>query len=61
MSDPVPDEINEAVQDETCRRANAIRKVLKRRNGSGTIAEVAELAVEKTQAGKAGDEAAVRT
>ena len=46
MNDPFPDEIDEALWDEACRRADAIREFLKRRAGSVTTAEVAELAAE---------------
>jgi putative transposase len=46
MSDRFPDEIDEALWDEACRRADAIREFLKRRAGSATTAEVAGLAAE---------------
>ena len=46
MSDPFPDEIDEALWDEACRRADAIRDFLKRRTGSTTTGDVAGLAAE---------------
>jgi putative transposase len=46
MSDPLPDEIDEALWDEACRRADAIREFLKRRTGNATAAEVGKLVVE---------------
>ncbi|RWI57044.1 MAG: transposase [Mesorhizobium sp.] len=46
MNDPFPDEIDEALWDEACRRADAIREFLKRRTGNATTAEVGELAAE---------------
>ncbi|MFC5386463.1 Mu transposase C-terminal domain-containing protein [Aquamicrobium segne] len=46
MSDPFPDEIDEAVWDEACRRADAIRGFLRRHSDSTTAGDVAELAVE---------------
>jgi putative transposase len=44
MTDPFPDEIDEALWDEACRRADAIRGFLKRNHGGATAADVAELA-----------------
>lgn len=44
MTDPSPDEIDEALWDEACRRADAIRSFLKRNPASATAADVAELA-----------------
>ncbi|MER8479734.1 DDE-type integrase/transposase/recombinase [Mesorhizobium sp. M0142] len=44
MTDPFPDEIDEALWDEACRRADAIRSFLKRNPASATAADVAELA-----------------
>jgi putative transposase len=46
MSDPFPDEIDEALWDEACRRADAIRGFLKRNPTSATAAEVVVLAAE---------------
>ncbi|QPC88868.1 DDE-type integrase/transposase/recombinase (plasmid) [Mesorhizobium sp. NBSH29] len=46
MNDPFPDEIDEALWDEACRRADAIREFLKGRTGNATAAQVAELAAE---------------
>ncbi|MFG1352262.1 hypothetical protein [Xanthobacter autotrophicus] len=46
MNNPFPDEIDEAVWDEACRRTDAIREFLKGRAGSATAAQVAELAAE---------------
>ena len=46
MSDLFPDEIDKALWDEACRRADAIREFLKRRTGNATAAEVGKLAVE---------------
>ena len=46
MKDPFPDEIDEALWDEACRRASAIRGFLKRRPGRATTADVAELAAD---------------
>ena len=44
MSDPFPDEIDQALWDEACRRMEAIRVFLKHRTGKMTSGEVAELA-----------------
>ena len=46
MNDPFPDEIDEALWDEACRRANAIRGFLKRRSGRATTTDVTELAAD---------------
>jgi len=46
MSDPLPDEIDEALWEESCRRADAIRRFLRHRTGRTTTAEVSELAAE---------------
>jgi putative transposase len=46
MSDPFPDEIDEALWDEACRRADAIRGFLKRNPDGATAGDVAELAAE---------------
>ncbi|MBD9511993.1 DDE-type integrase/transposase/recombinase [Ensifer sp. ENS10] len=46
MSDPYPDEVDEALWDEACRRAEAVREFLKHRTGKMTAAEVALLATE---------------
>ncbi|MGT2467699.1 hypothetical protein ACVOMV_26910 (plasmid) [Mesorhizobium atlanticum] len=46
MSDPFPDEIDEALWDEACRRADAIRDFLKRHPDSSTTVDVAGLAAE---------------
>ena len=46
MSDPFPDEVDEALWDEACRRADAIREFLKSRTGKMSVAEVALLAAE---------------
>lgn len=46
MSDPLPDEVDEALWDEACRRADAIRKFLKYRTGKMSAADVALLATE---------------
>ncbi|ANN61889.1 transposase (plasmid) [Mesorhizobium loti NZP2037] len=46
MSDPFPDEIDEALWDEACRRADAIRDFLKRHPHSSTAGDVAGLAAE---------------
>ncbi|PJR08450.1 transposase [Sinorhizobium meliloti] len=46
MSDPFPDEVDEALWDEACRRANAIREFLKHRTGKMTAGDVAVLATE---------------
>lgn len=44
MSDPFPDEIDDALWDEACRRGDAIRSFLKRNPAGATAADVAELA-----------------
>jgi len=44
MTDPLPDDIDEAMWDEACRRADAIRGFLKRNPGGATAIDVAELA-----------------
>ena len=44
MTDPFPDEIDEALWDEACRRGDAIRSFLKRNPAGATAADVAELA-----------------
>ncbi|AAK64853.2 helix-turn-helix domain-containing protein [Sinorhizobium meliloti] len=46
MSDPFPDEVDEALWDEACRRAEAVREFLKHRPGKMTAADVALLATE---------------
>lgn len=46
MKDPFPEEIDEALWDEACRRTDAIRRFLSGRIDSATTAEVAELAAE---------------
>lgn len=46
MGEPFPDEVDGALWDEACRRANAIREFLKGRNGKMSVAEVKLLAVE---------------
>jgi putative transposase len=46
MNDRFPDEIDEALWDEACRRADAIRSFLKRNPDGATAAEVSLLAVE---------------
>lgn len=46
MTDPFPDEIDETLWDEACRRADAIREFLKRQASSATTAEVGKLAAE---------------
>ena len=46
MSDPFPDEIDEALWDEACRRADAIRGFLRRHPGRTTAGNVARLAAE---------------
>ncbi|WP_287203496.1 Mu transposase C-terminal domain-containing protein [Mesorhizobium sp.] len=46
MSDPFPDEIDEALWDEACRRADAIRGFLRRHSGRTTAGNVAGLAAE---------------
>jgi putative transposase len=44
MSDPFPDEIDDVIWDEACRRADAIRSFLKQNPAGATAADVAELA-----------------
>ncbi len=44
MSDPFPDEVDEALWNEACRRAEAVREFLKHRAGKMTAADVALLA-----------------
>ncbi|WP_352517349.1 hypothetical protein [Mesorhizobium sp. M0046] len=46
MSDPVPDEVDEQLWDEACRRADMIREFLKRRTSRSTIDNVAGLAAQ---------------
>ncbi len=46
MKDRFPDEIDEALWDEACRRADAIRSFLKRNPDGATAAEVSLLAIE---------------
>jgi transposase InsO family protein len=46
MTEPLPDEIDDALWDEACRRAAAIRQVLMRGSGQSTAAAVADLAFE---------------
>lgn len=46
MSDPFPDEIDEALWDEACRRADAIRGFLRRHPARTTAGNVAGLAAE---------------
>ncbi|WP_244484747.1 helix-turn-helix domain-containing protein [Rhizobium sp. Root149] len=46
MSEPFPDEVDEALWDEACRRADAIRKFLNGRTGKMSVAEVALLGAE---------------
>jgi putative transposase len=46
MSDPFPNEIDDALWDEARRRADAIREFLNHRTGNATAAEVGKLAVE---------------
>ena len=46
MNDPFPDEIDEALWDEACRRADAIREFLRGRTGNATAAQVADLGAE---------------
>jgi putative transposase len=43
MTDPFPDEIDDALWEEACRRADAIRGFLKSNPGGATAADVAEL------------------
>lgn len=44
MSEPFPDEIDEALWDAACRRSDGIREFLKHRSGKMTAADVALLA-----------------
>ncbi|TIU10624.1 MAG: transposase, partial [Mesorhizobium sp.] len=44
MNDPFPDEIDEALWDEACRRADALRDFLRRHPGRTTAGDVAGLA-----------------
>jgi len=46
VSDAFPDEVDEALWDEACRRADAIRDFLKSRTGRMSVADVALLATE---------------
>ncbi len=46
MIEPLPDEIDDALWDEACRRAAAIRQFLMRDSGQSTAADVADLASE---------------
>ena len=46
MNDPLPDEIDEALWDEACRRAEAIRGFLMRRSGKVAAGNMALLAAE---------------
>ena len=46
MDDPFPDVIDDVLWEQACRRADAIREFLKRRNGNATTAQVGELAAE---------------
>ena len=46
MNDRFPDEIDEALWDEACRRADAIRSFLKHNPDGATAADVSRLAVE---------------
>jgi putative transposase len=46
MSDPFPEEIDEMLWDEACRRADAIRGFLKGSPTNATAADVAELAAD---------------
>lgn len=46
MTEPLPDEIDDALWDEACRRAAAIREFLKCNSGQSTAAAVADLAAE---------------
>jgi hypothetical protein len=46
MNDRFPDEIDEMLWDEACRRAEAIREFLKRRSGDVTPGDMALLAAE---------------
>jgi putative transposase len=44
MSAPFPDEIDDVLWDEACRRADAIREFLRRNRNSATAADVSALA-----------------
>ena len=44
MNNPFPDEIDEALWDKACRRADVIREFLRDRTGNATAAQVADLA-----------------
>jgi putative transposase len=46
MNDPFPDEIDETLWNEACRRADAIRGFLESRSGGTTASDVAGLAAE---------------
>lgn len=46
MNDPFPDEVDEALWDEACRRADVIREFMRGRTGNATAAQVADLAAE---------------
>ena len=46
MTEPLPDEIDEALWEEACRRAAAIRQFRKRTSGRSTVAAIADLASE---------------
>ena len=46
MNDPFPDEVDDALWDEACRRADAIRDFLRQRPGHTTAGDVAGLAAE---------------
>lgn len=44
MNNPFPDEVDEALWDEACRRADVIREFLRGRTRNATAAQVADLA-----------------
>ena len=46
MRDPFPEEIDEALWDEACRRADAIRGFLKGNPTNATAANIGELAAD---------------
>ena len=46
MTEPLPDEIDDALWAEACRRAAAIRQFLKRNSGQSTVAAISDLASE---------------
>ena len=46
MSDPLPEEIDEALWQEACRRAEAIRKVVKDSDDQTSAADIADLSKE---------------